>query len=154
MGKFCSLLNTKKLTADNLPTTERGTPVIADNAQVGQLCVFAMEDGWKIGKVLHKGAQKYKGMIAEISDNSIGVLCSWYVPTKESPSLFRLDQQETIFSYFPLSSYLCTLQGGLEIIDANDPSVSLATPSSIICKNTTSKICQAKTLLLTMKSKL
>jgi len=36
-----------KLTADNLPTSERATldPIITDNVQIGQLCVFAMDDG-------------------------------------------------------------------------------------------------------------
>lgn len=140
-----------KLITDNLPSSKQGIPVIADNVQIGQLCAFAIEDGWKIGKVLQfskykertKNAQKYKGTGTEISDSSIGVLCSWYVPSKESPLHFQLNQQESGFSYFPLSSYLCTLEeGGLTIF--TDASVSSTIPSSILSKNTNSTVCQAK----------
>ena len=134
-----------------MPSSKQGIPVIADNVQIGQLCAFVIEDGWKIGKVLQfskykertKNAQKYKGTGAEISDSSIGVLCSWYVPSKESPLHFQLNQQKSGFSYFPLSSYLCTLEeGGLTIF--TDASVSSTIPSSILSKNTNSTVCQAK----------
>jgi len=118
-----------------------------------------MDDGWKIGKVFQfskhkektKSAQKYKDTVAEVSDNSIGVLCSWYISTKESPSQFQLNQRETAFSYFPLSSYLRTLQEGeLEITDI---SVSSDTPSSILSKTTNSKLCQAKAFIIDDKTK-
>ena len=99
-------------------------PFIADTVQIGQLCVFMEAKDWRLGKISKykertKQAQKYKGCVAEVSANCIGVLCSWYSPVKKVSMILQLSHlngEASIYSYIPLSLYLCTLPVGCLII--------------------------------------
>ena len=58
-------------------------PLVNTAVNLGEICVFMMDEGWKVGKTLQfskikvksVSCRQYKGSSAEIRDD-IGVLCS------------------------------------------------------------------------------
>ena len=94
------------------------TPIAESKIQIGDFCVFKSGVGsnWNNGKVLQFSKykskrlkdQEYKGFSADMTDQSICVLCAWFI---DSGSLleFHLKSQLTNHIYIPVSNYICTL---------------------------------------------
>ena len=63
--------------------SEATQPTISSTVQIGELCVFQVSDGWRIGKVLQFSkykektisAQQFKGSSADVTKSDVGVLC-------------------------------------------------------------------------------
>ena len=64
-----------------------------------------------------KNSQQYRGLMANVDNTKLGVLCSWFTSCADFPKKFSL-VAETNHKYVPLSAYLCTLsQGCFELLD-------------------------------------
>lgn len=93
---------------------EAAQPIISSTVQIGELCVFQVKDGWRIGRVLQfakyqektVSAQQYKGSSADVTKSNVGVLCCWYTPIPGSSSFQTLKGTSTFsHCYHPLNSY-------------------------------------------------
>lgn len=95
-----------------------------DEIALGDVCVFEHQETstWRIGKVLKfyykqksKASRQYRGSVAKvISNENIGVLCSWYTKLKELTytCVPTADTEEVVHSYIPTSLYVCTMTSG------------------------------------------
>ena len=106
-------------------------PLVNTAVNLGEICVFMMDEGWKVGKTLQfskikcksVSGRQYKGSSAEIRDD-IGVLCSWFGNVQGcSENLFQIsDCQNTAHSFIPLSSYLCTITSNCMLSSSQEDS--------------------------------
>ena len=106
---------------DSKPAVVTKLPVL----EVGNICVFLKKRGdsiWQIGRVLQfayylertKKARQYKATTVNIKENlgKVGVLCSWFVKTKEGIYTLgynKSDLDMTSHKFCPISCYICTL---------------------------------------------
>ena len=106
-------------------------PLVNTAVNLGEICVFMIDEGWKVRKTLQfskiKGksvsGRQYKCSSAEIRDD-IGVLCSWFGNVQGcSENLFQIsDCQNTAHSFIPLSSYLCTITSNCMLSSSQEDS--------------------------------
>ena len=94
-------------------------PTVQQAIQVGDLCVFAKatEGMWCIGRVLQfsyymekkKGSRMYRGKVCSVTENKIGVLCTWYTSNDSCSAIFSVAEDEKLHAYWPITTYICTL---------------------------------------------
>ena len=96
-------------------------PIVSMDVKLGEICVFMKNETWSIGKLLQfskfknttVGGRQYKGCSAAVSNNDIGVLCSWFSLVDGFTDVFQIcdDKQlpNIVHSYIPISLYLCTI---------------------------------------------
>ena len=120
-------------------------PTVCSTVEIGSVCAFKCNAIiWKIGRLLQfahhlekkKSSQQYRGRIANVDHQKLGVLCSWFTSCVDLPRKFSL-VTETNHKYVPLSTYLCTLsEGCFELSDVQlsteGPSRSLVTSDHLI----------------------
>ena len=111
-----------------ISSCEDSKPAVATKLpelEVGNICVFLKKRGdsiWQIGRVLQfayylertKKARQYKATTVNIKENlgKVGVLCSWFVKTKEGIYTLGYNESDldmTSHKFCPISCYICTL---------------------------------------------
>lgn len=92
-------------------------PSACPTVGIGEVCAFRYNHSWRIGKVLKfsffkektKGSQQYRGIVANVDDLRIGVLCTWFTSTTVAPNRLFMSN-DVNHEYISLARYyLCTL---------------------------------------------
>ena len=149
----------------NQPFNGKFNEIPHDSIKIGDVCAFAADNTYSIGRVLQfafykeslKKAREYKGKTVNLSASNkaeIGVLCSWYTVKYNSPMTFTLNanNDETkpmAHLYQPVSSYLCKLSN--ESFEAAGLEEEI-TPGFLTKVNDDNKIILAKTITVSDRS--
>ena len=107
--------NDTKICSLETPALNGEVPYITETVEVGDMCVFNKDDGWKIGRILQfsyhekktNSAYQYKGRVASTQSQDLGVLCTWFQTSTGKYRMCRSNHH----SYLPLSRYVCTRNG-------------------------------------------
>lgn len=95
-------------------------PILAEHIVIGDVCAFTLESThhFKIGRILafvgyDKNGKTFsnKGNYVKV-DDSVGVLCTWYILHKKEERTFRMSSCTSNVGYYPISRYVSTLTQG------------------------------------------